>query len=118
MEVEIKQKDHYHVVKPLEKSIEAVNSRDFKSKLIDLINQGNPRIIINLSKIEFMDSSGLGCLISLLKLVSSQQGSVVLCEIQEPVKRILALTRLNQVFTIYPSEEDAIKLTAISSSQS
>lgn len=109
MELEVKQKDKILTVKPLDKSIEAANSRDFKSKLIDLINQGQHSIILNLSQIEFMDSSGLGSLISILKLLASHQGNIILCETQEPVKRIFTLTRLNQVFSLYPSEEEAFK---------
>lgn len=109
MEIEFKKIDDFLVVKPLEKSIEAGNSRDFKSKVIEKIDQGNKKIVINLSKIEFMDSSALGCLISLLKNLASQKGIIVLCEVQEPVKRILSLTRLNQVFSISSNEEDAIK---------
>lgn len=109
MEIEVKQIDRILVVKPLEKSIEASNSRDLKTKLVDLINEGHYFIILNLAKIEFMDSNGLGSLISTLKLLATHQGNLVICEAQEPVKRVFTLTRLNQIFSLYPSEEEAIK---------
>lgn len=108
MEIEIKEKDKILVVKSLEKNLEAVNSRDFKTKLVESINEGHHAIVINLSKVEFIDSSGLGSLISILKLLASQKGSLAFCEIQEPVKRIFTLTRLNQVFSLFPTEEEAI----------
>ena len=115
MEMEVKQKDQVLLIKPLGKSIEATNSRDFKTKVTDLINQGHHIIILNLSQIEFMDSSGLGSLISILKLLASHQGKIALCEIQEPVKRVFSLTRLNQVFPLHPNEEDAFKMSQINS---
>lgn len=109
MEMEVKQKDHILLIKPLEKNIEAANSREFKAKLVDLINEDHHSMILNLSQVEFIDSSGLGTLISVLKLLTSRQGSIAFCETQESVKRIFTLTRLNQVFSLYPTEEEAIK---------
>lgn len=119
MELEIKEKDNVLVVKSLEKNLEAVNSREFKTKLVEYINQGKNVIVINLSKVEFIDSSGLGSLISILKMLSSsQKGGLAFCEIQEPVKRIFTLTRLNQVFPLYSTEEEAIKNLKTNSSSS
>lgn len=107
--MEVREKDQVLVVKTLEKNLEAVNSREFKNQLVESINQGHHAIVINLSKVEFIDSSGLGSLISILKLLTTQKGSLAFCEIQEPVKRIFTLTRLNQVFSIFPTEEEAVK---------
>lgn len=109
MEFDIKKKDGVTIVKPLVKSIEAANNCDFKSKLIELVDQGDVLMILNLSQVEFMDSSGLGNLISILKLLAHHQGNIALCALQEPIKKILSLTRLNQVFAIFPNEEEATK---------
>lgn len=109
MQIDRTQKDQLLLVKPLEKTIESANSRDFKTKLVDMINEGHHLMILNLSQVEFMDSSGLGCLISILKLLATHQGNLALYNVQEPVKRIFTLTRLNQVFSIYSTEEEAMQ---------
>lgn len=114
MDIEIKQENGSLLIKPLEKSIEAGNSRDFKSRIVDLINEGNSTIILNLSKVEFMDSSGLGTLISALKLLNSVSGKIIICEANDQVTKLFALTRLNQIFQFYPKQEEAINSLKIS----
>lgn len=108
MEIEVR-KEEALIIKLLEKSLEASNSRDFKTKLLEFINQGQRMIILNLSQVEFIDSSGLGTLISILKLLANHQGNISICEMQEPVKRTFNLTRLNQVFSVYSTEEECLK---------
>lgn len=113
MNLEIKQEKGLLLVKPLDKSIEATNSRDFKGKIMDLINQGNKMVILNLSKVEFIDSSGLGSLISVLKSLTNSQGKIAICEAQDPVIKVFTLTRLNQVFQFFPQEQAAINSLTI-----
>lgn len=108
MNMETKQENGILIVKPLEKSIEAVNSKEFKGKVCDLISQGNKNIILNLSQVEFIDSSGLGGLISILKLLASSQGRIVICEAQEQARRVFNLTRLDHVFQLFSTEKEAL----------
>lgn len=109
MQLDVKENGKFISIKPLEKSIETFNSRDFKGKVIDLINQNHDQIILNLSQVDFIDSNGLGSLVSILKLLSSHQGKIVICEAKDPVKRIFTLTRLNQVLPLVANEEEATK---------
>lgn len=108
MEIEIRKENSTVLVKPLEKSIEAGNSRDFKNRITDLIDEGTASIVLNLSRVEFMDSSGLGSLISILKLLSTMNGKIVICEANDQVTRLFGLTRLNQVFQFFLSQEEAL----------
>jgi anti-sigma B factor antagonist len=66
------------------------------------------RVIINLSQVDFIDSTGLATLIIGMKRCRQQQVELVLCGIQQPVHIIFELTRLETVFTIVNTEEDAI----------
>jgi anti-sigma B factor antagonist len=96
------------IVKPLEKRIDAATATDFKQKMSDWINSGNRRIVLNLSKVDFMDSSGLGAIISTLKKIGDD-GNIVICGIKETVMSLFRLTRMDRVFDIFPSEEAALK---------
>lgn len=97
------------VVKPLEKRIDASLATDFKGKMIDWINAGNKRILLDLAEVEFVDSSGLGAIVSSLKTIGSE-GDLVICGAREAVMNLFRLTRMNRVFQIFSSEEEALRV--------
>ena len=66
------------------------------------------RTVVNLSKVHFIDSTGLSVLVKGMKHHREQQGDLVLCELQQPVRIIFELTRLDRMFTIYATETDAL----------
>ena len=115
MNIQVKQAKGVTFVKPLEKSIEAANSREFKSQIVDLINSGKTLIILNLSSVEFMDSSGLGSLISILKLLTNCNGKILVCEVGDQVARLFSLTRLDQIFHLFRKEDEAVNFLNIPS---
>ena len=96
------------VVEPLETRIDAAMTTDFKQKMNEWINTGNRRIVLNLAKVDFMDSSGLGAVISALKKIGNK-GKIVICCVKETVMSLFHLTRMDRVFDILPSEEEALK---------
>lgn len=96
------------IVRPLEKRIDAATATDFKQKISEWIDSGNRRIVLNLSKVDFMDSSGLGAVISGLKK-TGDEGNIVICGVKETVMSLFRLTRMDRVFDIFPSEEEALK---------
>jgi len=57
-------------------------------------------LMINLSSVSYMDSSGLGCLISILKSVRSMGGEMVLCSINPQVQQLFQLTSVDNIFKI------------------
>jgi anti-sigma B factor antagonist len=95
------------VVKPLEKRIDAATATDLKQKMNEWIDAGNRRIVLNLSHVDFIDSSGLGAIISGLKKIG-KDGDLVICMVKETVMSLFRLTRMDRVFDIFKSEEDAL----------
>lgn len=94
-----------------EKRLDAYNSGEFKNRITRLIEEGNINLIIDLGDVSFIDSSGLGALLSGYKNVSSHQGSLTLSGLQSQVQSLFELTRLHRVFKIYPSLEEAMSNT-------
>ncbi|HEY3374991.1 MAG TPA: STAS domain-containing protein [Candidatus Aquicultor sp.] len=92
----------------LEGEVDVYTAPKLKSRLIDLVDEGKYDIIIDLQKVEFMDSSGLGVLVGGLKRVKSHQGSIALVCTQENILKIFRITGLVKVFPIYTTEEEAI----------
>ena len=111
MQIENKKADQVLVVIPVEKRIDASSAVDFKGKMIDWINEGNYRIALDLSHVDFIDSSGLGAIVSSLKALGNQ-GDLVICCVHEMVMSLFKLTRMDRVFKIYSTQEEAIKALA------
>ncbi|MDO6563778.1 STAS domain-containing protein [Amphritea sp. 1_MG-2023] len=84
------------------------NADTTRLALTELTDQGNHFLIIDLSLVNFLDSSGLAVLIAIYKQVNRQQGQVVLLQPQNNVRALIELTRLHQIFDIYEDPQSAI----------
>jgi len=82
---------------------------EIREKLISEINHGNGQIIINLSYVEFIDSSFLGALVAGLKLVKARKGKMALVELHPHVQNTMALTHMDKIFPIFHTVEEAMR---------
>jgi anti-anti-sigma factor len=73
----------------------------------DLLANGCRYFIVNLEKVEYIDSSGLGQLVALWTSVRTRGGNLVLMRPGDRVRRLLTVTRLNVVFDVYQDEAKA-----------
>ena len=76
--------------------------------LIDLVSKNNYQLIVNMNKVGFLDSTGLGVLVGGLKRVRPHDGSLDLVCTQERILKIFRITGLTKVFGIYRSVDQAI----------
>ena len=81
---------------------------EVKQALLGLIEEGHTRVVIDMSRVEFADSSMLGALIAGLKLVTRKGGAMSIIGANERIRTIFQQTRLHRVFAIYDTEEDAL----------
>ncbi|RLD00602.1 MAG: anti-anti-sigma factor [Chloroflexi bacterium] len=95
------------VVVIVEGDLDASNAPDLRAKFEELIGQGENQYVIDLSGVPFMDSSGIAALVNLFKRVRIGAGDVKLCGLQEEVKKVFELTRLNRVFDIFDTCAEA-----------
>lgn len=94
------------ILKPLEKRIDASTATEFKSRVVDFINAGNAKIVIDLADVDFIDSSGLGAFVSTLKTMG-EHGELALCGIKATVMSLFRLTRMDKVFRIFSTDREA-----------
>ncbi len=80
----------------------------FHGKIHEYINQNKKNIVVDLAKVDWMNSVGLGMLISALTTVKNSGGRLVLANIDK-IESILTITRLISVFEHFDSREAAIK---------
>jgi anti-sigma B factor antagonist len=79
----------------------------FKNLVEETVASGQTRIVVDLSQVTFIDSSGLGALISGLKATRQAGGDLRIAEVPEQVMTVLRLTNLDRVLRVHPSVVDA-----------
>jgi len=82
------------------------------SELVDLasaeIEAGRPRVVLGLSKMDYIDSSGLGALVKLLKKSRLASGDTKLTGLKPEVRKVFELTHLDKIFDIFPEVDAAV----------
>jgi anti-sigma B factor antagonist len=96
------------VIKVLEGRLDACVKEEIESQANQAIQKEFNGFVFNLSQIEFMDSAGLGILVSVLRRLQ-MESKVTVCSLKEVVKNLFELTRMNSVFPVFADEESAIK---------
>ena len=95
------------VVEIGEKRFDASVSPDLKQFVLDLVGEGKNRIVIDLEAVEFIDSSGLGSLVGVLKGIGAD-GQLAVCNVQAQAKALFKLTRMDRVLNIHDSRDAAV----------
>jgi anti-sigma B factor antagonist len=80
----------------------------FKSAVYDVISRGQKQLIINMEQVAYMDSSGFGALLGATKQLRPAGGKVNLVKCNRPISRMLRITRLDTIFGVYSSEDEAM----------
>lgn len=91
-----------------EENLNSALAPDLKSELVILANEGVPNLILDLSSVKYVDSSGLSSILTANRLWKSL-GTFVLTGVQhETVKKLIEISRLDTVLTIIPTVEESI----------
>lgn len=67
-------------------------------------------IVINFEKVNFIDSSGIGLIVSVFKTMQERSGTFAITNLSKKNEEIFTITRLNKILSIYPTEEEAISV--------
>ncbi len=78
----------------------------------DQVNRGHTKVLLNLSEVSYVDSSGLGDLLEALRLVQSQGGQLHTCNASQRISNLLSRTHLDSVINCYGSEAAALQAFA------
>lgn len=97
----------------VEGDVDATNSVQLTSLFDGLLGDNGVKFVLDFDAVGFMDSSGLSAVITFLKHVRINEGDVFLANLRPPVRRVFELTRLNQVFEICDSVEEAVSLHSL-----
>ena len=89
--------------------VDAPISNEVRDKFRALIGQGKNKLVVDLEKVEYVDSWMLGVLVSGLKAARKENSDLKLAAIQEDVEGVFGMTNLNKVFDIFENQEEAVK---------
>ena len=106
MTVEVIKEDGYIIIRP-DGDIDLASSPMLRTKLRESIENASGRVIVELTKVPYMDSSGVATLVELLQSCRRENLELVLCELNERVMSVFQIARLDGVFTIKGSLEEA-----------
>jgi anti-sigma B factor antagonist len=107
LEVDVQEQDRWSVVS-LRGEIDVYTAPRLRQSLIDLVEAGKTDILVDMSKVDFLDSTGLGVLVGGLKRVKAQDGSLEIVATQDKILKIFEITGLSKVFPIHDSVDAAV----------
>ena len=87
--------------------LDASNSGAFRAQIAPLI-QAERKVILDLSGVNFIDSAGLGALLSVMRSLGERGGDFRMCSVSKPVHVLFELVRLHKVLDIYATRTEAL----------
>jgi anti-sigma B factor antagonist len=107
--VEIKTRDvEGIIILDIDGEIDLYNAPEIKDTIKKEMDAGHKKIVINLEHVSYIDSSGIGALISSLSNLKKIGGGLKIIHVYESVRKVFELTKLTSFFEIYDSEDEAI----------
>jgi len=88
--------------------LDASNAGDFKRDIAPLL-ETQTKLVIDLARLRFVDSSGLGAFISCLRKLKANGGDLKLCGMSKQVRAVFELVRMHRIFEIFASREEAAR---------
>lgn len=83
-------------------------SHDFQRQMAPIFDNKQFVIALNMGKVDFMDSMGIGTLITLRNKLMKEKGCIAMFDINERVKKIIDIAALHKIFDLYENEEEAV----------
>jgi len=97
-----------HTIIEVSGEIDVYTAPKLRDRISELVADGNYHLIVDLEKVDFLDSTGLGVLVGGLKKLRSHDGSMALICTQDRLLKIFRITQLAKVFAIYDSQATAL----------
>ena len=111
MEIPVNNCNGVAVAKVPVDELDASNSSEFKRDITPVL-QGNNKVVLDLGRVRFVDSSGLGAMLSCLRQLTAKGGDLKLCSMSKQVRALFELVRMHRIFDIYGTPEEAVRAFA------
>ncbi len=108
MEISVDNLDGVAVAAVPVDELDASNSGEFKRDITPVLQSQN-KLVLDLGQLRFVDSSGLGAMLSCLRQLSAKGGDLKLCAMSKQVRGLFELVRMHRIFDIYGTREEAVR---------
>ncbi|MDQ2730923.1 MAG: STAS domain-containing protein [Armatimonadota bacterium] len=108
MDLETEKSGDFTLVTPNAEYLDASNVDDFKRDMAPILDMSN-QLLIDMTQVQFMDSSGLGALLSCMRRMETAGGDLKLFGLTEAVRGTFHMTRMHRIFDIFDTREQAEK---------
>jgi anti-sigma B factor antagonist len=110
MEIAISRHGAVTMARPVGARLDALAALGFKDQMQAVIEEAGQRVVLDLSEVMFLDSSGLGAVVAVRRFLRAGQ-VMELAALSGTVARVFRLTRMDTVFTIHAGVDDALRAT-------
>ena len=97
------------VILALSGKLDATTAKTFEDRILGVINSGTLRLVVDLSQLDYVSSSGLRVFLLAAKRLQTVDGKIVLCSMKDHVRQVFDLAGFSSILSIYGSRDEAIK---------
>jgi anti-anti-sigma factor len=97
------------VVLALSGRLDATSAKTFEDRILGVINSGTQRLVVDLSQLEYVSSSGLRVFLLAAKRLQPTNGKMSLCGLQDHIRQVFDLAGFSSILSIYGSRDEAIR---------
>ena len=108
MEIGVEKVGEVAVVTLQAEHLDASVAEEFKRDVAGILSE-NTNIVFDMSHLQFVDSAGLGAILSCLRRLSAAGGDLKLCDLSRSVRSVFEIARMHRIFDIFPSRDEAIQ---------
>ncbi|WP_341528803.1 STAS domain-containing protein [Nostoc sp. UHCC 0302] len=86
--------------------LDGIRGNQLRREVSDIIESGSDILLIDLKEVKFVDSSGLGALVSAMQTVRKADAKLFVCSVNDQVRMLFELTKLDRIFQTFADQED------------
>lgn len=109
MDIQTRDQDGVTVVTLQEKEFDHSICTDFHRQINHLVETGHTKLLMDFSRVDFMDSCGIGTLITIRNHLMKLKGALGLCSISDRTKKIIDVAALHKILTLYDNVEEGVE---------
>jgi anti-sigma B factor antagonist len=87
--------------------VDVASAPQLRQEAVRLVNEGNRSLVVDLQEVRFLDSTGLGVIVGVLKRVRTQGGELAIAGAENHVRKVFEITRLSDVLPMYETVDEA-----------
>ncbi|OHX66081.1 STAS domain-containing protein [Flammeovirga pacifica] len=109
MRFSVNKSEKYTVLVPEEEKLDSLKAPQLKAEIVTMFQSGTENLIIDLSNVKYVDSSGLSSILVANRLATEVNGKLVLAGLNEHVMKLIKISKLESVLELHPTVQEAIE---------